>query len=424
MVISEGANSLDLTPLHIPIFIGSLLVLIIAVSIYLPRQARLKLYAVLIAVILVVLGYFYYQFNLRPVDFATELVVSGLDHPVDAVPAPYDPDRFFVLERPGTVRLVDQGVLHDAPFLDLTAEVEWSGNEQGLLSMVFHPAYESNGIVYLYYTIAGDNSVLVSYEVDPAQPDTAVATSRRLLLEIEQPYPRHNGGLLAFGPDGYLYLSLGDGEGDTTAQDLSNLLGTMVRLDVSDPTADPPYTIPPDNPFLDTPEARPEIWAYGLRNPWRYDFDSLTGALFIADVGFDIREEINYQPPGAGAGANYGWPWFEGSRPHLPLPDTVTEADLTFPIAEYGHTAFGGCAVTGGYVYRGEALSELYGKYIYGDLCTGFIWSLEVTDELEGNVEIVMRTEGILLSSFAKDGHGELYLVNIREGEIHKLVKK
>jgi glucose/arabinose dehydrogenase len=417
---------LDITPTHMRYLaagVGGALLIIILATFFLPRKARLGLYTALIAAGLGVWGYYYYQLNLRSSSYTTQLLVSGLQEPVDAIAAPYAPDHFFVLEKAGTIRIVDQGLLRDVPFLDLTAAVEATGNEQGLLSMVFHPDYEDNGLFYLYHTIPGDNSVVVSYTVDPDRPDTAVSTSRRLILEIEQPRTHHNGGLLAFGPDGYLYLSLGDGGVPENAQDLSNLLGTMLRLDVSQPTAEPPYTIPPDNPFLNIPEARPEIWAYGLRNPWRYDFDPLTAALYIADVGASAREEVNYQPPGAGAGANYGWPYFEGTLTYNPLPDTVAAADLTFPIAEYGHMALGGCSITGGYVYRGQALPELYGKYIYGDFCTGFIWALTITADSQASVETIMQTEGILLSSFAQDGHGELYLVNIREGEIHKLVR-
>jgi glucose/arabinose dehydrogenase len=252
----------------------------------------------------------------------------------------------------------------------------------------------------------------------------AATDSETVLLEIPQPNTHHNGGHLAFGPDGYLYLSVGDG-GDEgwpgTAQDPSNLLGAMLRLDVGDGAADPLYQAPADNPFIGDEGAMAEIWAVGLRNPWRYDFDPLSGDLYLTDVGAQKREEINYQPAGQGAGANYGWKFYEGDADFIVRENMPDKSTFTFPAHDYDHLALGGCSITGGFVYRGQDLPELDGKYIYGDFCSGFVWALEMDGD-RARVDRLLRAENVRLASFAKDAAGELYLVDLGGGVLHKLV--
>jgi glucose/arabinose dehydrogenase len=331
----------------------------------------------------------------------------------------------FVTGRTGLVEVVEDGIVLDTPLLDITDQVAAGGGEQGLLSLVFHPDFQDNGYFYLYYTALPDyRSVLSRFQVSETDPNLAAAGSETVLLEIEQPSTHHNGGHLAFGPDGYLYLSSGDGgdeEWPGTAQDPSNLLGSLLRLDVSDPGADPPYQIPEDNPFAGDEEARPETWAIGLRNPWRFDFDPVSGDLYLSDVGAQNREEINYQPASQGAGVNYGWKFYEGNADHNIPEDAPDKSTFTFPAHDYDHMALGGCSITGGFVYRGQALPELDGKYIFGDFCSGFIWSLEMDGD-DAKVDRLLRAENVRLASFAKDAEGELYLVDLGGGTLHKLV--
>jgi glucose/arabinose dehydrogenase len=342
-------------------------------------------------------------------------VVDGFEQPLWVTAAPDGSGRLFVVEQPGRVRIVRDGVVAERPFLDIVDRVESGGSEQGLLSIAFHPDFAENGLFYVYYTArgsdagVGDNTI-ARYRVSAEDPDRGDPASEEILLAVEDPYPNHNGGLLLFGPDGYLYAGLGDGgsSGDPqgNGQDRGTLLGAILRLDV-DParvTAEEPYLIPEDNPFVGEPDARPEIWAYGLRNPWRFSFDRATGELFIADVGQNRYEEVNYQPADSAGGENYGWNLREGR--HCFAEDDCTVAGLVDPVAEYDHDL--GNSVTGGYVYRGQAHPDLVGTYLYADFGTGLLWGLG-RDEVGAWVASDPVETGLNISSFGEDAAGELY---------------
>lgn len=405
-----------------------ILLLIVFISFrILSRRGRLILYSIILFTAVAAL--LYVRFNLNPASgVALELAVTGLDSPVQATWGPDNTDRFFVVSRKGFIHIMVNNVLQEPPFLDISQQIASDGSEQGLLSVAFHPDFAQNGIFYAYYTKPDNEKTLVRYQTfadnhDRADPDIAVT-----LLTIPSISTHHNGGTVLFGPDGYLYLSVGN-SGDenlnasSVSQDLSNHLGSILRLDVNDITL--PYQIPPDNPFLEMSGALPEIWAYGLRNPWRMTFDTQTGELYIADVGEGSREEVNFQPPGEGTGANYGWPWFEGNASTAAEDaETINSSDFVFPITDYSHLALGGCSIIGGDVYYGQKLPQLRGKYLFGDFCSGFIWALEVTENGEGKVETVMRDPTIRLSGFATDGEGEMYLLDVVTGNMHKLVKE
>jgi glucose/arabinose dehydrogenase len=253
-----------------------------------------------------------------------------------------------------------------------------------------------------------------------ADPSSALA-----LLTVPKQTDQHNGGTLLFGPDGYLYVSIGDdgGHESSVSQELNSYLGKILRLDVSDLHG--PYKIPVDNPFVNVPNALPEIWAYGLRNPWRMAFDAQTSDLYITDVGLFSREEVDIQPAGKGAGANYGWPWYEGNKAmKIKGADSVDSNEFVFPVTDYDHTSFGGCAIIGGNVYYGKALPQIKGKYLFSDYCYGFIWALEVTEHGNGHVETLMRDPNLHPSAFAVDGDGEFYLLDIGTGNMFKLTGK
>jgi glucose/arabinose dehydrogenase len=324
-------------------------------------------------------------------------VASGLDSPVHLAAAPGEPGRLYVVEQPGRIRVVEGDRVLPEPFLDIVGKVQ-SGGEQGLLSVAFHPEYEENGLFYVNYTnLAGDTRV----EEYRAGRGAAVRESR-MLLAIDQPYANHNGGQIAFGPDGLLYVGMGDGgaggDPEDRAQNLASRLGKLLRLDVDDPGADW------------------ELVAYGLRNPWRFSFDALTGDLWIADVGQQEIEEIDFVPAAeVGELLNFGWDVFEGSQVYEDKEPSPS-GRLVEPISEYSHEL--GCSVTGGFVYRGSDLPAARGRYFYGDYCSGRIWSLarrggEVTRR--GHVFRVPQ-----LSSFGEDADGELYLVS-QAGTVYRL---
>ncbi|MDP2300192.1 MAG: PQQ-dependent sugar dehydrogenase, partial [Actinomycetota bacterium] len=305
-------------------------------------------------------------------------------------------------------------------FLDLSETVS-TESEQGLLGIAFSPSFAEDGVFVASYTRADGTSVLSRFLVSG---ETADPASEQVLLTQAQPFKNHNGGMIAFGPDGYLYYGLGDGGsgGDPqgNGQDLSTLLGTIMRLDVlrdGDMSATTPYGIPDDNPFVGRSDARPEIWAWGLRNPWRFSFDSQTGDLWIGDVGQSAWEEIDFQPADSAGGENYGWNLLEGTHPYP--PDAAMRAgDFTAPIVEYDRDA--GKSVTGGYVYRGTAIPGLAGTYLYGDFVDGRIWALVRTED--GTVEnrLLAQTH-FQISSFGEDDMGELYVVDFAGG-IYRLV--
>jgi glucose/arabinose dehydrogenase len=341
-------------------------------------------------------------------------VAEGLASPVYLTSPASDP-RLFIVEQPGRVRIVASGQLLPTPFLDLTGRVR-SGGERGLLSLAFHPDYASNRFLYVNYTDVNGNTRVERYRTG-ADPDRADPASARLLLQVTQPFSNHNGGQLQFGPDGMLYVFMGDGGGAgdplASGQDLSTLLGAVLRLDVD---GGDPYAIPADNPFIGQPGARPEIWAFGLRNPWRASFDRSTGTLYIADVGQGRVEEIN-AAPGTAAGLNYGWNVTEGSSCFL--TDPCDTSGLTLPVAEYDHGQ--GCSVTGGYVYRGSGIPEVAGHYFYSDFCAGFLRSFR----LEGGIAVDPRTwasQGLgAVTSFGEDSAGELYVLS-QDGRVVRLV--
>ncbi len=341
-----------------------------------------------------------------PNHYEWQLITRGLDRPLDIQSASDDSGRLFIVEKAGIIRIYQEGELLKPPFLNIVSRVNDLDREQGLLGLAFHPAYTQNGYFYVNYIDSAGDTVISRFH---AQDNTADRNSETILLKIHQPYTNHNGGALAFGPDGHLYLGLGDGGGSGdpfgNAQNTNSLLGKILRIDVDHGS---PYSIPSDNPFGN------EVWAYGLRNPWRISFDRLSGDLWIADVGEANWEEINYLPAGSAGGVNFGWSIMEGTHGY----DGTTQLSLRWPVAEYGHAQ--GCSVTGGYVYRGS-MPEWDGIYLYGDYCTGFIWGTIVSNT-RAQTELLFRS-GQIITSFGQDQAGELYLAS-DSGEVYKLVKK
>ena len=350
-------------------------------------------------------------------DVALLPIASGLNQPVALTHA--GDTRLFITQQIGTVMVYDALGLRATPFLDIRSIV-LSGGERGLLSVAFHPRYRDNGFFFVYYTNKnGDNSV-ARYQVSANDPDRADPASGTILLTIPHPdFANHNGGQLQFGPDGYLYIGTGDGGsgGDPSnhAQDLTQLLGKLLRIDVDHGL---PYTIPASNPFFGHGNARNEIWAYGLRNPWRFSFDRSTGELWIGDVGQDTYEEVDLQPATSIGGENYGWRKMEGF--HCFNPSTnCTDPSFTMPILEYTH-AQGACSITGGYRYRGTQIPSLKGAYLYGDYCTGSIWTATQTNGVWTSKTLFTTT--IRISSFGEDVSGELYVMDVAKGIVYKFI--
>ncbi len=343
-------------------------------------------------------------------------IVSGLNRPVYLTHAGDGSGRLFIVEQGGRIRLLKDGQLLERPFLDIRSLVSCCG-ERGLLSVAFHPRFSENGFFYVNYTDRRGDTVIARYQVSN-NPDVATTRGARTLLTISQPFPNHNGGQLQFGPDGFLYIGTGDGgaAGDprNNAQNLQSLLGKILRLDVD---AGQRFGIPPDNPFVGQSGVREEIWAYGLRNPWRFSFDRQTGDLYIADVGQDRWEEIDYQPADSPGGENYGWRIMEGFHCFNP-PSNCDQSGLTLPIHEYSHGE--GCSVTGGYVYRGHEIPELVGVYLFGDFCSGTIWGLQQVEPGVWERVVLLHTE-LQLSSFGEDESGELYAIDLR-GTVYRIV--
>ena len=342
-------------------------------------------------------------------------VVGDLAAPVYVTHAGDQSGRLFVVEQAGVIRIIRDGRLLPRPFLDVSARVI-SGGEMGLLSVAFHPRYASNGRFFVNYTANGGRLRTVIAEYRVSDDPNVAERAERVLLEIDQPYRNHNGGLNLFGPDGMLYIGMGDGGsgGDphNNGQRLDTLLGKMLRLDVDGGT---PYRVPPDNPFAGRAGARGEIWASGLRNPWRFSFERGSGRLFLADVGQNAWEEIDLIE----RGGNYGWRIMEGAHCFQPQTD-CDRTGLVLPIAEYGRE--GGCSVTGGHVYRGSRIRALVGRYLFADYCSGRIWAL--TEAGGGRwTMMTLLDSGLRVSSFGEDQDGQLYVVD-HSGAIYRIVPR
>lgn len=365
-----------------------------------------------------------YGFNLNGQSIDLELFASGFSSPVDITHA--GDDRLFVVERSGKIKIVQpDGNVLPIPFLDIDSIVKNANNqsEQGLLGLTFHPNYKMNGFLYLHYIDNNNNSNIVRYQVDDIDSNLVNLMSRELILKIDQPFANHNGGCLKFGSDGYLYIGMGDGGSGNdpinSGQSTNTYLGKMLRLDVDNGL---PYSIPESNPFVGNSEVLDEIWAIGLRNPWRFSFDRATGDLWIGDVGQSALEEINFQPVNSVGGENYGWRCYEGTA--FTNNSSMNDCQNNFidPVFEVQHVGFTGpCSITGGYVYRGQKYSNLLGKYICADYCTGDFYIVESNqDDTWVGTEIGAFPHAV--STFGEDVEGELYIASFSSGGIYRIV--
>ena len=352
-----------------------------------------------------------------PANVTWREIAGGLEKPTD-ISSPGDGSgRVFVLEQPGRIRIIQNGQLMSGPYLDISNIVGANASERGLLGLAFHPNYAENGFFFVNYTDKDGHTHIARFSVLDADPNLADPDSGLELIRIEQPYGNHNGGSLAFGPDGYLYAGLGDGgsAGDPLdfGQSTNTLLGKILRFDVD---GSQPYAIPASNPFA-AGGGEAEIWAYGLRNPWKIAFDRATGDLYVADVGQNQWEEINFAPADSPGGLNFGWRLMEASYDYSgTLYDAST---LILPIAEYSHAE--GCSVTGGHVYRGELLPDWQGVYLYGDFCSGNIWGfLKINN---ANLNSLLFKTNFSISAFGLDDDGEIYLADY-SGVIYRLETK
>lgn len=363
--------------------------------------------------------------DLSAVAVNLEPLVENLEQPLFVTHAGDGSGRIFVLEKVGRIRIVEDGKLLDTPFLDISDKVSLS-SEQGLLGLAFPPDYATGGTFFINYTNKIGDTVIARYSVSAADPNQADSFSELPILQLDQPAPNHNGGMLAFGPDGYLWIGMGDGGAANdrfgNGQNPQTLLAKMLRINVnSDP--DEPYTIPPDNPWVtdewNGQDVRNEIWAVGLRNPWRWSFDRQTHDLWIADVGQNMIEEINVVPnaPSTG-GLNFGWPIMEGKSCFQ--TEKCDQTGLTLPVTDYRHE--GNCSVTGGYVYRGGAHPAWNGVYFYGDYCSGRIWAL-APDGSGGWTTVELAQFPIALSSFGEDESGELYVTDLSGGTVYRMTE-
>ena len=353
-------------------------------------------------------------------DIGLVRVADGLRKPVFVTHAGDGSGRLFVVEQTGQIRVLDKsGKPLARPFLDVGGLLKSSGGERGLLGLAFHPRYRDNGLFFVAYTGKPKGAhVTARYQVSKDDPNVADDKSGKVLLTIEEPAANHNGGHLAFGKDGYLYIGTGDGggAGDTYEQSrrTDNLLAKMLRIDVDNGD---PYAIPKDNPFTGREGYRPEIWAVGLRNPWRYSFDKKTADLYIADVGQNRYEEVHFQPASSKGGEDYGWNVMEGSRCFRP-EQGCDKRGKELPIFEYSHAE--GCSVTGGYVYRGAKVPSLEGRYLVADYCSGAIWALARDDKGAWRSELLAKTD-LMPSSFGEDEAGELYVTDHQRGAVYRI---
>jgi glucose/arabinose dehydrogenase len=347
---------------------------------------------------------------------------TGLTEPLLVTHAGDGSNRLFIVERGGSIKIIKNGAILPAPFLDLASRITVSDGEQGLLGLAFSRNYATNGEFYVNYSLAADGSTVVARFRVSGDADVADSDSEEIILVEPQPFVNHNGGHLAFGPDGYLYIGLGDGGsgGDpgNRAQNLSERLGKMLRIDVAcGVTPCPP---PATNPFVSTPNTRREIWALGFRNPWRFSFDRLTGDLYIGDVGQGGQEEIDFQPASSSGAENYGWRILEGNACFEPSNNCTPPTNYSAPIATYTRDA--SCSsVTGGYIYRGPADAVLDGGYIYADFCDGRVWRLKRNGATWQND--LLADTNFSISSFGEDEVGNLYLVDYG-GTIYRVTAK
>lgn len=347
---------------------------------------------------------------------------TGLSRPVCIQNA--GDERLFVLEQAGKIKIIEaSGTVKETPFLDISNIVNDGGNEQGLLGLAFHPNYEINGYFYINYTAANGSTQVSRFTVLESNPDVADEESEFQILNIPQPYSNHNGGDIHFGPGGYLYIGMGDGgaagDPENRAQNPQEMLGKMLRIDVDNGY---PYGIPPDNPFVDDPATLDEIWALGLRNPWRFAFDPLTGDMWIADVGQNKIEEIDFQPSSSNGGENYGWRCYEGSDEYNNGTDCPPMSSLVFPVYEFTHSGSpGGCSVTGGVVYRGTEFPDLYGKYFFADFCGSWIMSIHNEGGVWQTTNYGVFNPGSGYSSFGTNVEGELFIAALSTGTIYQI---
>jgi glucose/arabinose dehydrogenase len=361
------------------------------------------------------------DFSPGSISITLSLVKSGFSSPVLVTGAGDGSGRLFVVEQTGRIKIIKNGTVLTTPFLDVHDSIS-TGGERGLLGLAFHPNFETNRKLYINRTLPNGNTAITEFRVG-SNPDRVRMSSSRRILTISQPYDNHNGGGMAFGPDGYLYIGMGDGGsgGDpgNRAQSLKSLLGKMLRIDINATSGSHEYRIPSSNPYVGR-SGRNEIWSRGLRNPWRWSFDRSTGSLWIGDVGQDRYEEIDtavktsHRP---GYGRNYGWRVMEGRHCYNP-PSGCNKDGKIKPLVEYSHSY--GCAVTGGYVYRGAAYSMLRGGYFFGDYCSGIIWAISANADYPASRTRLLDTD-LSISSFGQDDKGELYVVD-HGGQIFKIV--
>lgn len=348
-------------------------------------------------------------------DITLEIFKSGFSRPLSLQHA--NDDRLFVVEQGGKIKIIQaDGTVNSTPFLNISSQVS-NGNEQGLLGLAFHPNYATNGYFYINYTKTNGNTQIARFSVDPSNADVADSNSELPILDYNQPFSNHNGGNLLFGPDGFLYISSGDGgsggDPSNNSQNINSLLGKLLRIDIDSPSGGNNYGIPTDNPFFNNPNAKQEIYAYGLRNPWRFSIDLTDNNIWIADVGQGSREEINRATLGD-AGINYGWRCYEGTQPYN-TQNCPPASELEFPFAEYTH-ANGNCSITGGFVYRGSVYSDIAGLYFFADYCSGLIGTVDDS----GNLLEHGNFSGNWVS-FGEDINKELYIIDISGGAIYKV---
>jgi len=358
-----------------------------------------------------------------PANITFEEVASGLTDPLFITHAGDGSGRIFIAQRGGKIMIYKNGAVNNSPFLDVGSLITTNGGEQGLLGLAFDPNYTTNGRFFITYTDASDGAVkLARYSVSGGDADIA-DPGGTVVLTISEPYENHNGGMLAFGPDGYLYLGVGDGgsggDPQNNGQNKNTLLGKILRLDVSGPS----YTIPPTNPFVAQSNVKKEIWAYGMRNPWRFSFDSANGDLYIGDVGQDREEEIDYQPASSLGGENYGWRVLEGNLCY-PSGSCNPPSNYAAPVSTYDHGSSdsNGCSVTGGYIYRGSQFPGLVGIYLYGDYCRGKVWGLYESSPDHWTSKLIADTN-YSISSFGEDETGEIYLADYGSGTIYRVIE-